>query len=67
MFQRNVLGISAQISLPKAEEKYQNISVGDEILAQHVHAMKPYSKQFLTDVYRMFNYRLPRVRSVVEK
>jgi hypothetical protein len=67
MFQRNVLGIPAQISLPKAEEKYPNVFVGDEVFALHVHAMKPYSKQILTDVHRMFNYRLPRSRSVVKK
>jgi hypothetical protein len=47
MFQRNIVGISAQISLPKAEEKYQNVSVGDEVFALHLHAMNPYSKQFL--------------------
>jgi hypothetical protein len=27
--------------LDKSEEKYQNVSVGDEVFALHVHAMKP--------------------------
>jgi hypothetical protein len=67
MFQRNVLGIPAQISLPKAEDKCQNVFVGNEVFALHVHAMKPCSKQILTDAHRMFNYRLPRARSVVEE
>jgi hypothetical protein len=37
MFQQNILGITAQGSLPKAEEKCHNIFVGDEVFALHVH------------------------------
>lgn len=40
--------------------------VTDDAFSLTLHSMKPYSKENLTDVEKIFNYRLSRARRVVE-
>ncbi|CAI6354645.1 unnamed protein product [Macrosiphum euphorbiae] len=53
--------------LPETESNPQPyVFIGDEAFALHTHLLRPYPGRNLTDIRRVFNYRLSRARRMVE-
>lgn len=53
-------------ALPKTNDLYPYIFVGDEAFALHVNLIKPYAQKGLTPAKQLFNYRLSAARVTVE-
>ncbi|XP_008178456.1 protein ALP1-like [Acyrthosiphon pisum] len=53
--------------LPETESNPQPyVFIGNEAFALHTHLLRPYPGRNLTDIRRVFNYRLSRARRMVE-
>lgn len=60
------LGVPAPEPLPHDDRDMPFFIVGDDAFALRTWLMKPFSKRNLTDIERIFNYRLSRARRIVE-
>lgn len=63
----NQLEFPEPVLLPETDDSPQPfVFIGDEAFALHTHLLRPYPGRNLTDVRRVFNYRLSRARRMVE-
>ncbi|KAL4132034.1 hypothetical protein QTP88_009255 [Uroleucon formosanum] len=63
----NKLDLPGPALLPETESNPQPyVFIGDEAFALHTHLLRPYPGRNLTDIRRVFNYRLSRARRMVE-
>lgn len=63
----NKLDLPEPALLPETESNPQPyVFIGDEAFALHTHLLRPYPGRKLTDIRRVFNYRLSRARRMVE-
>ncbi len=64
--ERNTLGIPSPKPLPGRDKDIPYVIVADEAFPLKPNMMKPYPQGALTDERRIINYRLSRVRRIVE-
>lgn len=64
--ERGTLSIPGQTALPNTSVELPYVIVGDEAFPLKSYLMRPYPGQNLDNSKRIFNYRLSRIRRVVE-
>ena len=69
-FYEKLLHEEPNLPLPRKPDKNTSdvpyVFVGDEAFALCIDSLKPFSKKQITNELRVFNYRLPRARRVIE-
>lgn len=63
---RNQLNIPDPKPLPGRDAPLPYVLVGDDAFALNKNLLKPYSGRSLTELNRIFNYRLSRARRIIE-
>ncbi|XP_055543313.1 uncharacterized protein LOC129728871 [Wyeomyia smithii] len=62
----NKLGIPVPESLKNRITPIPYFLIGDDAFAMNANLLKPYPGTQLTGLHRIFNYRLPRTRRIIE-